>query len=335
MRSQPVVSGTVREAAGHLAASFRTNLYPSPMHVSGTSNLRPSTKGLLTAFANVDPPTKRQKAITPKLLRAMYKLSGAGPTSLRDTPFAVIAEIAIVGFFFAMRSCEATTTTKPGRTRIIDLDGVTFRDKSNCIIPHTSALLESAYRVTLTFADQKNKTKNDKRTHKNSGDTVLNPVRCLASLVKRILANVPGACGTTTINTMCLEDDTFLLSSSYLRDQLRHSCTLMGASATFGFDATEIGTKSLRSGAAMALFLMDYSIARIMILGRWSSDAFLVYIRPQVLEWTNNMSNDMIHNDSFFDATDVPQADTDDPRTRRSLPFNGDRPIFPRLHLFH
>jgi hypothetical protein len=28
--------------------------------------------------------------------------------------------------FLPMRSCEATTTTKPGRTRIIDLDGVTF-----------------------------------------------------------------------------------------------------------------------------------------------------------------------------------------------------------------
>jgi hypothetical protein len=97
--------------------------------------------------------------------------------------------------------------------------------------------------VTLTFVDQKNKTKNDKRTHKNSGDTVLNPVRCLASLVKRILATVPDACGTTIINAMCLEDDTFLLSSSHLRDQLWRSCTLMGASATFGFDATKIGTK--------------------------------------------------------------------------------------------
>jgi hypothetical protein len=91
----------------------------------------------------------------------MYQLSGAGQTALRDTPFAVITEVAIVGFFFAMRSCEATTTAKPGRTRIIDLGGVTFRDKNNCIILHASALLESAYRVTLTFADQKNKMKND------------------------------------------------------------------------------------------------------------------------------------------------------------------------------
>jgi hypothetical protein len=119
-----------------------------------------------------------------------------------------------------------------------------------------------------------------KGRRKNSGDTVLDRVRCLVSLVKRILATVPDACDTTTINTMCFEDDAFLLSSTNLRDQLRHSC-IMGASATFGFDATEIGTKSLRSGAAMALFLMDYSTAGNMILGRWSSDAFLVYIRPQ------------------------------------------------------
>jgi hypothetical protein len=137
---------------------------------------------------------------------------------------------------------------------------------------------------------------------------------------------------------MCFEDDTFLLSFTYLRDHLRHSCTIVGVSATFAFDATEIGTKARRSGAAMALFPMDDSTARIMILGRRSSDAFLVYTRLQVLEWTSTMSNDMIHNDSFFDATDVPQADTDDTddsRTRRSLPFNGDRPIFPRLHLSH
>jgi hypothetical protein len=38
-----------------------------------------------------------------------------------------------------------------------------------------------------------------------------------------------------------------------------------------------------RLGRAMALFMKDHSTAKLMILGRWSSDAFLVYIRPQVL----------------------------------------------------
>ena len=53
----------------------------------------------------------------------------------------------------------------------------------------------------------------------------------------------------------------------------------------------------------MSLFLADHTPAKIMILGRWLSDAFLDYIRPQVLEWTNNMSSDMINFDSFWDLT--------------------------------
>jgi hypothetical protein len=81
----------------------------------------------------------------------------------------------------------------------------------------------------------------------------------------------------------------------------------MGGSDVFGFNGKDIGTKSLRSGAAMGLFLMNHSVAKIMILGRWSSDAFLVYIRPQVMEWTNQMSADMIAHDSFLDATDRQQ----------------------------
>jgi hypothetical protein len=51
----------------------------------------------------------------------------------------------------------------------------------------------------------------------------------------------------------------------------------------------DIGSKSICLGAAMSLFLMDHFVACIMILGRWSSDTFLVYIRPQVLDWTNNI----------------------------------------------
>ena len=49
----------------------------------------------------------------------------------------------------------------------------------------------------------------------------------------------------------------------------------------------------------MGLFLMDHSITKIMLLGRWSSDAFLKYIRPQVVEWTNQLSRDMIHHNYF------------------------------------
>ena len=106
---------------------------------------------------------------------------------------------------------------------------------------------------------------------------------------------------------------------------------------TFGYGAIDIGTRSIRSGAAMGLFLMNHPVAKIMILGRWSSDAFLVYIRPQVLEWTNQMSGDMIRNDSFFDASDSRRSSADDPLTRvrtTALP-DGSRRKTNKIHIHH
>lgn len=54
-----------------------------------------------------------------------------------------------------------------------------------------------------------------------------------------------------------------------------------------------------------------------MILGRWSSDAFLAYLHPKVMEWANNMSSDMLKKVSFFDVTDAQKALTSNPKTRQ------------------
>jgi hypothetical protein len=86
----------------------------------------------------------------------------------------------------------------------------------------------------------------------------------------------------------------------------------------------------------MALFLKDHATAKIMILGRWSSDAFLVYMRPQVLEWTNNMSRDMVSFESFLDVGLYDVASTHDPRTRRrTIHLNGRNSVMelPTFHL--
>ena len=87
----------------------------------------------------------------------------------------------------------------------------------------------------------------------------------------------------------------------------------------FGFDPHEIGNRSIRPGAAMALFLSDHSPAKIMILGRWKSDAFLDYIRPQVLEWTHSRSEDMSNFDSFLDISIPARADPSKLRNHRIL----------------
>lgn len=325
-RAKPLVASTVRDAAGHLAASFRIHHQPSPLHFSNSTVMHPFVRSLLSAFANLDPPKSRQKAITPKLLRAMYRLSHHPGDE--DSPFAIVSELACAGFFYATRSCEITTTPQPGRTRIIQLDGITFWTQDGAIIAHDDPWLDTAYRVSVEFADQKNKTKKDSRSQMRTDDPVLCPVRQLASLIRRIHRTVPNWSGHTTINSLQNADSTECLTSPYLLRQIRYTCSFFGGRPTFGFDANEIGTKSIRSGAAMALFLMNHSADRIMIMGRWLSTAFLDYIRPQVLEWTNNMSSDMLRHDSFLDVASPPTGPA-------SSTFNGSDLIMPRFHLRH
>jgi hypothetical protein len=266
----------------------------------------------------------------------MYQLAGLEFPATQDTPAAIAADLAISGLFFACRSCENTTTPKPGRTKILNMAGVTFLDKEKRIIPHDHPGLAMAAHVTYLFVDQKNKDKNCRRTQGRTDDPVLCPVRRSASLIQRIRRLVPNFDDSTTINTMFVGGAILQLASGFLRSQLRHTCTVLGGKAEFGYDAHEIGTKSIRSGAAMGLFLMNHSSERIMLMGRWLSQAFLVYIRPQVIEWTNNMSCDMIRHDSFTDARGFDMAD---PEIARVPPhrFNGpdNSLIIPTFHLDH
>jgi hypothetical protein len=264
----------------------------------------------------------------------MFRLAGIGIAETHDSPFAVATEIAIVGFFFAMRSCECTTTPTPGRTKTIDLKGITFRDRYKQEVPHSSPQLHEAEYVSFTFVNQKNNEKNDTRSQRRTNDDVLCPVSRAASLVARVRRLVPRPNQLMTMNTIVVSGQTIQLSSDFLRQQLRVTCTALGGKPVFGYAAADIGTKSIRSGAAMSLFLMNHSTERIMLLGRWKSDAFLVYIRPQVLEWTNDMSRDMISHDSFLDVADRDQANPDLPRARPRR-FNGPDSslVFPSLRL--
>jgi hypothetical protein len=165
------------------------------------------------------------------------------------------------------------------------------------------------------------------------------PVRRLASLVLRIMRTIHNAGPDTPVSTILkAEGGGRVITSSELRWGLRSACTKGGGVSTFGYSASEIGTRSIRSGAAMGLFLMNHPVAKIMMLGRWSSDAFLDYIQPQILEWTNQLSGDMIQNDSFFDAADSRKAGSSDPRTRMkagTLLANGSRKAACRMHLHH
>jgi hypothetical protein len=111
-----------------------------------------------------------------------------------------------------------------------------------------------------------------------------------------------GANPQTKIYSICNEEGEQLdVSSRRVASLLKNTCAVYGPVRNYGMQPDEIGTRSIRSGAAMALFLKNHSVEKIKILGRWSSDAFLVYIRPQVMEWTNIMAQDMANTEGFQD----------------------------------
>ncbi len=253
-----MVAETSRKATGHVAAAIRKRLEPSPFHLADGKTLRPALTSLLRAFTNLDPAPQRPKAITPKLLRAMYRLSGAGSRRTHDTAQAAAAELGIVGFFFAMRSCEYTTTRNPGKTKVLDIGHITFRDARKRVLPQDCDLLAAEY-VTLTFVDQKNGHKMDSRTQQKTGDRVLCPVRQLHSLLECILCTLP-ATPDTTINTIHIARSVVRVTGTLLLQQIRSTCHLCGGFKTFGFQPSEIGTHSMRSGGAMALFLNDHPV---------------------------------------------------------------------------
>jgi hypothetical protein len=218
---------------------------------------------------------------------------------------------------------------------MIDLGGMMCRDHYKKEVSHDSPDLGEAEYVSLTLVNQKNNETNDTRFQRRTGDpAVLCPIRRATSLVERIVRLVPNCGPTTTVNTIGSSDRAIQLASEFLRQRLRVTRTTLGGKPVFGYAAADIRTKSIRSGAATALFLMNHSTERIMLLGRWKSDAFLVYIRPQVLEWTNDMSRDMIRHDSFLDVSGFDQANPNLPRSRPRR-FNGrdNSLVFPSLRL--
>jgi hypothetical protein len=332
-RRRPMVANSVREAASLLAAAFRSNFQQSPLHVTNSDKLLPSLRSLLRAFDNLDPAPDRQKALTPSFLRQL--IHHAHESTGTDSLTSHTADLLGGGYFFACRSCEFSQARTPGRTKIISLRFVVFRDRKRRIIPHSEAIAE-AFFVTIVFADQKNKQKMDSRTQRRTTDRWLCPVRRWASAVNRIRRTVPEYNDDTPICSFRSGRTTVMITNSFTLTLLRSFCSNHGGHHRFGFAAHEIGNKSLRSGAAMALFLANHSTAKIMLLGRWLSDAFLAYIRPQVLEWTNNMSLDMIHLESFLDASSDLAGPTD-PRTRtvRNQSFNGHESVvvIPRFYL--
>ena len=187
---------------------------------------------------------------------------------------------------------------------------------------HHCPHLAQADSTSITFEHQKNDLRDVTVTQHCTNDATLCPVRAWAAIIQRV-SSYPGASDETPVNAFLHQDKIIHIKSSAVRLKLRAAAAALGPDK-LGFSSDEIGTHSLRSGAAMAMYLNEVPVYTIMLIGRWSSDAFLRYIRRQVQQFSSGVSARMIQTAHFFTVPETFNI-IHDPRTpnnRNSLASN-------------
>jgi hypothetical protein len=160
------------------------------------------------------------------------------------------------------------------------------------------------------------------------------PVLAAAETVKRIHSyNIPkDKVRDTQINYIKVNGSGYLIPSSH---------------AKLGFHPDEVGTHSNRLGGAMGMFLAGTPVYTIMLMGQWSFDAFMRYIRKEVLSLSHGITSKMLTFEHFYTVPDFVHNSADgDMRSwsqsnlATTQNFNGSHAnmrtgIHPAFHLSH
>jgi hypothetical protein len=211
-------------------------------------------------------------------------------------------ELFIGAFFFAMRSCEYLSVSGQRKTKLLVVRNIRFF-MGKRRVQHDDKNLHLSTSVSITFEEQKRGSKNDTITHHRTNDPILCPVKTWARIINRLIS-YPSTTPETPVNVFQLDNgQTYKFTGKDLLSHLHHAADSLGPDK-LGCTSDQIGLHSARSGAAMAMYLAGVPVFTIMLLGRWSSDAFLHYIRKEVQEFSNSVSSKMIISEKFFTLPD-------------------------------
>jgi hypothetical protein len=283
---ETLVEGTVNATVTFVAQAFRTNSREDP-RLDADRKTCFLHQEQYRGYGNQDKARAKQKALPASVLRRMFEWSSS-PWEMAVTWLLVLA------FFFAMRSCEYLTASYPEeskQTKKLRLKNIIFK-KQGRIVPHSShlALLAAADLVIVTFEFQKNNLRDHSVHMFRTPDPLLCPVKAAAHIVVRVRSIINLSNDTKICSFMTTAGKVVDINSAQVRARLRAVVSLIGE-ASLGFPAVETGLHSIRSGAAIAMFLSGVSTIIIQRVGRWKSDAFLEYIRDQVENFTAGSQN--------------------------------------------
>ncbi|KAI2505693.1 hypothetical protein MHU86_8752 [Fragilaria crotonensis] len=311
-------ASTVRSALDDVAQAYRAHKFVSPVHDS-RGRLDAVLAAQLKSYALEDPEPKRPQAIPAAVVAVVAR---AGATEIQRA----VGQLVVGAFFFAMRSCEYSEVNGNRRTRILRLADLDFRKDGRSVDLAEAQRLREADTVSVTYRNQKNGDRGVTVTqHRTGGDehSTLCPVRAFAGLATRVSQyeldehTEWALAGDRPINLVITAGEkAALISSNQILNHLRAGALLYGEER-LGFEIRSIGTHSLRSGAATAMFIAGVPAETIQLIGRWKSQAFLGYIRIQVQQLTRGVASGMIENPSFFTIGKRKRTSGEDGRAKR------------------
>ena len=213
-----------------------------------------------------------------------------------------------------MRSCEYSQVQGERKTKLLRLRNIHFYHNNRKTPPtHGIKFLLRASSVSITFISQKN-DEQDQTITMHRSNHILCPVKAWALLTLRILS-YPGATLDLPVNIFLNGNSPALIYSKDILSQIRTTVTVLGENV-LGLQAKRVGCHSIRSSFAMFLYMQNIRTDKIMLQGRWRSDAFLLYIRTQVSNFSNGLSNAMMQDSSIFYT-----VSTDQTNSHTDLPF--------------
>ena len=300
-----MASGSIKSTINNVVASFRREGRPNPTR-DGDGQLAWILSRQYRAYKNFDPKESHEKAIPSCILIRIAQNQTSETTR-------AISQLIIGAFFFACRSCEYLRVTNPAgmRTKQLTLSNIAFF-KNGTRLHHIADAqqLHSADSVSITFETQKNDRKFDTVTQWRTSHNFLCPVKQWASIVTRIYS-YNGTNTNTPVSTVLRHNRLDNISPREVILSLQDAVVAHGED-DLRIYRHEIGTHSIRSGAAMAMYLGGVPVFAIMMIGRWSSDAFMRYIRKQIEEFTFDVSSRMLTMQHF---RHVPNHSTRNPQT--------------------
>jgi hypothetical protein len=272
-----------------------------------TEKLRPFTS-TVQRLQEQQPRQQSQQCLPFSLLKKMLERPIA-----HLAIFIVFHQLMLLGFFFAMRSFKNVKVSGERRTHPLRKRNMVFR-KGGRILPHSSPRLHLADTITITFEYQKRDKRNNTVTQWRTGDSTYCPVVVSAAVVRRLEAM--GASKSDFIYKFKGDDGrTRDFDSATALWMLRGFISSVDFKG-LGLNPKRIRLHSLQLLAAMAMYLNGVPVYTIMLLGCWSSDAFLRYIRKQVESFGSGVLSKMIVTSRFLHVSH--STDLEDPRTSRN-----------------